>query len=99
MASRRGRRVYLILPSTANIPYVPRGFGAGGRRMRKNGHGGNKLLKDLVAKDSAYPDAFTYSVLQVLHKPSRKEVVQREQCYKQKLGTLATGLNLPKSYS
>jgi hypothetical protein len=91
--------VYLVLATTTGHQYVGSAYGAKGIWGRwsayaKNGHGGNKHLKRLVAKGGAYPDAFSYSVLQVLPKTfAAKEVVGREQLYKEKLGTRATGLN------
>lgn len=60
----------------------------------RDGHGGNTLLKDLVASDPDYPRAFSYSILQILPKTLAKDdVIEREGCYKRKLGTRATGLN------
>ena len=60
----------------------------------KDGHGGNKLLEDLIATDPAYPAAFSYSLLQILPKTfARSEVLEWEQQYKTKLGSQATGLN------
>jgi hypothetical protein len=48
----------------------------------------------LVHRDSSYPAAFRFSVLQVLPKTmSRDEVIRREMLYKAKLGSRATGLN------
>ena len=91
--------VYLVLATTTGKQYVGSAYGAKGIWGRwadyaKNGHGGNKLLKELVAKDSAYPDAFSYSILQILpNSLTRTEVVKCEQLFKEKLGSLATGLN------
>jgi hypothetical protein len=51
-------------------------------------------LLDLLASDAAYPDAFTYSILQILPRTAaRVEVLKWENHYKQKLGSQATGLN------
>jgi len=60
----------------------------------KHGHGGNKLLRDLIKNDSSYPDRFTYSILQILPKTfARHELLKWEQLYKDKLGSRAIGLN------
>ncbi|MCC6125872.1 MAG: GIY-YIG nuclease family protein [Pirellulales bacterium] len=91
--------VYLILATKSGRQYIGSAYGAKGIWGRwtayaKNGHGDNELLKKLLAKNSSYPEAFTYSILQILPKSMKpKEVVKYEQQYKQKLGTQATGLN------
>ena len=91
--------VYLILATKTGKQYVGSACGAKGIWGRwavyaRNGHGGNKLLRDLIDRDSAYPEAFSYSILQVLPKSfARKEVIKSEQRYKKKLGSRATGLN------
>jgi hypothetical protein len=69
------------LPSIACVP--------GDLRSDKN-----LLLRELVATDDAYPDAFTYSVLQILPKTAAvPETLEWERLYKQKLGSMATVLN------
>ena len=91
--------VYLILAAKTGKQYVGSASGTKGiwgrwAEYARNGHGGNQLLKALIAKDSAYPAAFSYSILQVLPNTFvRKEVLKCEQCYKRKLGSRATGLN------
>jgi hypothetical protein len=91
--------VYLILATKTGKQYVGSAYGAEGIWGRwaayaRNGHGGNKLLKGLIAKDPAYPEAFSYSILQILPKTfARKEVIRSEERYKEKLGSRATGLN------
>lgn len=80
--------------------YVGSAYGAIGvwgrwQQYAQTGHGGNKRLIELLARDSDYPDQFRFSLLQVLPKTlTRDEVIQREGMYKQKLGTRATGLNI-----
>jgi hypothetical protein len=92
--------VYLILAKTTGKQYVGSAYGAKGIWGRwaayaRNGHGGNKLLKDLIAEDSAYPEEFSYSILEILPKSfTSKEVVKCEQRYKEKLGSCAIGLNV-----
>lgn len=91
--------IYLILATTTGAQYVGSAHGTDGIWGRwaayaHDGHGGNKLLKKLVADDPAYPDAFSYSILQILPKSfARSEVLAWEQRYKEKLGSRATGLN------
>jgi hypothetical protein len=80
--------------------YVGSATGEGGiwarwRQYASSGHGGNSLLRDLIARDGTYPAQFRFSLLQILPKTmTRDEVIQREVLYKRKLGTRATGLNL-----
>ncbi|MEQ8784811.1 MAG: GIY-YIG nuclease family protein [Pirellulaceae bacterium] len=92
--------VYLILAGTTGHQYVGSAYGTGGvwarwKQYASNGHGGNAKLRELLKSDAAYPDAFRYSVLQVLPKTTTaKEVIRWESQYKVKLGSRATGLNL-----
>jgi hypothetical protein len=91
--------VYLILATTTGRQYVGSAYGADGLWGRwaayaADGHGGNVLLRDLIATDRAYPDAFTYSLLQILPKTATlAETLHWERLYKEKLGSMATGLN------
>jgi hypothetical protein len=91
--------VYLILATSTGAQYVGSAAGADGIWGRwtayaSNGDGGNKLLRDLMAKDASYPDAFSYSLLQILPKSAtRAEVLKWETLYKEKLGSRAIGLN------
>ncbi len=52
-------------------------------------------MRDLRASDVSYPEAFTYSILQILS-PSlgSAEVLKWEVRYKEKLGSRAVGLGL-----
>ena len=92
--------VYLILAEGSGDLYVGSASGEGGiwarwREYAKTGHGGNKLLRELIRSGAAYPDQFRFSVLQILAKTiSRDEVLRRERIYKAKLGSRAKGLNL-----
>lgn len=92
--------VYLILAQTTGHQYVGSAYGTDGiwgrwKRYASNGHGGNAKLRELLKSDASYPDAFRYSVLQVLPKTTTaKEVIRWESQYKAKLGSRATGLNL-----
>jgi hypothetical protein len=48
----------------------------------------------LIALNPAYPSGFTFSILQILPRSAAKaEVLQWERRYKEKLGSMATGLN------
>lgn len=92
--------VYLILAETSGHMYVGSATGEGGvwarwRQYARSRHGGNSHLRDLIARDPAYPGRFRFSLLQILPKTmARDEVIRREALYKRKLGTRATGLNL-----
>ena len=91
--------VYLILATTTGRQYVGSASGTEGLWGRlaayaANGHGGNVLLRNLIVKDSAYPDSFTYSLLQILPKTTTvAQTLEWERLYKHKLGSTATGLN------
>lgn len=92
--------IYLILAETTGEQYVGSAYGRSGiwgrwQQYAANGHGGNKLLEQIVNDDPAYPNAFRYSVLQVLPKSTKDaEVIRWETHYKVKLGSRATGLNV-----
>jgi hypothetical protein len=91
--------IYLILATTTGCQYVGSAHGTSGLWGRwseyaADGHGGNQLLRDLVTMDLAYPEAFTYSLLQILPKTTASaKTLEWERFYKQKLGSMATGLN------
>jgi hypothetical protein len=92
--------VYLILAEKTGDLYVGSAYGAGGvwgrwAQYAQSGHGGNKRLVELLARDGDYPARFRFSLLQILPKTFTKdEVIAREGVFKEKLGTRATGLNL-----
>ena len=92
--------VYLILAKTTGEMYVGSASGVEGIWGRwaayaNDGHGGNLLLKKLVAADPNYPGNFLYSILQILPKTfARAEVLDWERRYKEKLGSRAKGLHL-----
>ncbi len=91
--------IYLILAETTGDQYVGSAYGLDGiwgrwQQYAANGHGNNKLLREIIRDDAAYPGAFRYSLLQVLPKTtSDSEVIRWETQYKNKLGSRATGLN------
>lgn len=92
--------VYLVLAETTGEQYVGSAYGESGvwgrwKDYAVNGHGGNTLLKEMVNEDNSYPEAFRYSVLQVLPKSTTdSEIIRWEQRYKDKLGSRAVGLGL-----
>ena len=91
--------VYLILAQESGHLYIGSAYGTDGiwgrwRNYAMSGDGGNDQLRDLIKRDSAYPEHFRFSLLQILPKTmSKDEVIRRETLYKIKLGTRATGLN------
>lgn len=91
--------IYLILAETTGQQYVGSAYGLAGiwgrwEKYAVNGHGDNKLLKQLLGSNAGYPDNFRYSILQVLPKSTKNaEVIRWESKYKVKLGSRATGLN------
>ncbi len=92
--------VYMILAQPTGHQYVGSAYGLDGiwgrwSQYAAKGHGGNAKLRDLLVTDGAYPNAFRFSILQVLPKTATKpEVIRWESLYKSKLGSRATGLNL-----
>lgn len=97
--------VYLILAEKSGDQYVGSAYGANGIWGRwsayaKVGHGGNTKLRELMSDGLDYPKNFRFSVLQILPRTMAKnEVIKRQTLYKKKLGSRATGLNLPSSLS
>lgn len=92
--------VYLITDTKTGKHYVGSASGEqGGIRGRwseyaRTKHGGNKRLKELIAADSDYCSNFQYSILEVFPiKRDRHEVLEYEQLYKRKLGSVQFGLN------
>jgi len=91
--------IYLILAETTGEQYVGSAYGLEGiwgrwQQYVANGHGNNKLLRKIIKDDPAYPNAFRFSLLQVLPKTTKdSEVIRWETQYKNKLGSRATGLN------
>lgn len=91
--------IYLILDSNTGQQYIGSACGANGIWQRWSdyaisGHGQNKELVALQKTDPNHHKNFRFSVLQSL--PSnitRREVVEIENLYKQKLGSRAHGLN------
>lgn len=91
--------VYLIVATTTGAQYVGSASGDAGvwgrwEQYARTGHGGNKLLRELMECDPDYPSAFAFSLLHVLPKTmARSEVRAWEQLHKEKLGREAVSLN------
>jgi hypothetical protein len=91
--------IYLILAETTGQQYVGSAYGSEGiwgrwSQYASNGHGNNKLVRELVKAHPDYPKAFRFSILQVLPKSTKDaEVIRWESRYKEKLGSRAMGLN------
>lgn len=91
--------VYLIVATTTGKQYVGAASGSGGIWGRwacyaKDGHAGNIHLRKLVESDDDYPNAFAFSLLQIVPRSyTRHEVLKLEMRYKAKLGKKATDLN------
>lgn len=85
--------VYLIQDKSSGKLYVGSAYGEQGIYGRwsvyaKNGHGGNMELKDLD------PNKFQFSILEIVPATATAEVViDRENRWKEKLGTRQFGLN------
>lgn len=91
--------VYLIVDRTTGRQYVGSACGEGGIAERwasyvRSGHGGNKMLKELFAKDAQCARHFAFTVLQTLPRTATPaEVVACEQLHKLKLGSRDHGFN------
>ena len=91
--------VYLIVDRTTGRQYVGSACGEGGIAQRwasyvHSGHGGNKMLKELLAKDEKHARHFAFTVLQTLPRTATPaEVVACETLHKLKLGSRHHGFN------
>lgn len=91
--------VYLICDGVDGSLYVGSASGESGIFGRwatyaKTPHGGNKMLRELLAQHPGRHKEFTFSVLRTLPKTmTQKEVVEVECAYKRKLGKRACSLN------
>ncbi|SIS64874.1 GIY-YIG nuclease family protein [Salimicrobium flavidum] len=92
--------IYLIQDTTDGLQYVGSASGKEGilgrwKEYAKTGHGGNKILKQLIGADSTRAQKFKFTILQTLPATlTRNEVLAEERKYKEKLGSRAAGLNL-----
>lgn len=91
--------VYLITDSSSGLQYVGSAHGADGilgrwKSYARTGHGGNQLLRGLLAKNPRAANSFQFSILRALPTSlTREEVLGNEALYKKKLGSRAHGLN------
>ena len=91
--------IYLILDTRDGMQYVGSAYGKNGilgrwKEYAISGHGGNKLLKEILTKDPTASQHFQYTILRTLPKTlTNQEVIQKENLYKNKLGSRAFGLN------
>lgn len=90
--------VYVILDTETGQQYVGSASGEGGgifgrwtNYVETGGHGGNVELIPIVNRGGAAK--FVFSLLDVLPLSAKKQIVQREGLWKQKLGSRAHGLN------
>lgn len=91
--------VYLIVDTISGSLYVGSASGEQGilgrwRHYARDGHGGNKKLKALLAEHPNRQQRFQYCILRTLSRSlARAEVVKVEQEFKKKFGKLACALN------
>lgn len=91
--------IYLILDTVTGMQYVGSASSKDGilgrwKQYAMDGHGGNKLLKELLEQDPHRYKKFQYSILKTLPKAmTQNEVVAVETLFKEKLGSRAFGLN------
>lgn len=92
--------VYLITDTKTGKLYVGSASGEQGgiwgrwSEYARTKHGGNKRLVELITADTDYCNNFQFSILEVFPvKRDRHEVLEYEQLYKKKLGSIKFGLN------
>ena len=92
--------IYLILDKKTGNQYIGSAYGKEGiwgrwKTYAVNGHGGNKLLVDLLANNVNYYTNFQWTILETLPSNlSKEEVIGYETKYKNKLGSRLFGLNI-----
>lgn len=92
--------IYLIVDTETGRQYVGSASGKNGiwgrwESYAKTGHGGNKKLIELLENRKGSIKNLQYTVLRTLPKTlTKKEVLEFERLYKEKLGTKAFGLNI-----
>ncbi|MBA3850585.1 MAG: excinuclease ABC subunit C, partial [Opitutus sp.] len=91
--------VYLITDTRDGLQYVGSASGASGLLGRwsdyaRTGHGGNKLLRQLIARDADAALHFQFSILRIMVPTTpRDDILKAESSMKRKLGSRAHGLN------
>lgn len=92
--------IYLINDTNTGKLYVGSAYGEDGiwgrwkSYVSTNGHGGNKMLRELLQKESNYGSNFQFSILMLLPSTmTADEAIRKEKLFKNKLGTNSFGLN------
>jgi hypothetical protein len=91
--------VYLITDSRTGKLYVGSAYGTEGIWGRwseyiNDGHGGNKVLKELNGFNPEFKRGLHYSILEIVDKSASNEfVIERESDWKNRLGTRINGYN------
>jgi len=92
--------IYLITDYRTGQQYVGSAYGEKDgllgrwKNYANTGHGGNKLLVELLKDDPEYARNFTFTILRTLPKTlTDQEVISKENLYKDKLGSKVFGLN------
>ena len=92
--------IYIITDKKTGKNYIGSTYGKEGiwgrwkEYAKTGGHGNNVTLQKLYDQDNSYPNNFSWSILETLSiSISSYEAINKKICYKQKLGTLAFGLN------
>lgn len=96
------KAVYLITDTESGKQYVGSAYGENGMLLQRwanyvnDGHGGNKLLKEIVAESGIgyVAQNFQYSILENYNARVEKRIIlERESWWKETLGSRAFGLN------
>ena len=92
--------IYLITDTKTGKQYVGSASGENGgvwgrwSEYARTKHGGNKKLIELINTDTDYCNNFLFSILEVFPiKRDKHEILEYEQLYKKKLGSIVFGLN------
>jgi hypothetical protein len=94
LALSKTKGIYLISDTNTGKQYVGSAYGQNGiwerwhQYVNTEGHGNNKILKELISGDKNYARYFRFSILRVL--PSTvtdNKVIEEEQFLKKKLVT------------
>ena len=96
------KAVYLITDQCSGKQYVGSAYGENGMLLQRwtnyisNGHGGNKLLRDIVYNDGIdyVKKYFQYAIIENYNARTDKQIIlERESWWKKTLGSRAFGLN------
>lgn len=96
------KAVYLITDNLTGKQYVGSAYGENGMLLQRwsnyveNGHGGNKLLKEIIEKEGFdyIKENFQYAILENYNsRVDKNKILSRESWWKETLGTRAFGLN------